>query len=50
MRAGRIQEIIRVTIREIEVEIGIETDKCDQELEHYLMIEKRGQGLGQTLG
>ena len=29
VRVGRIQEIIIVTIQEREVEIGVETDKCD---------------------
>ena len=48
VRVGRIQEIIIVTI--LEVEIGVETDKCNQELEHYLIIERTGQGLDPTLG
>ena len=50
VKVGRIQEIITVTIQEREVEIGVETDKCEQELEHYLMIEKTGQGLDLTPG
>ena len=44
VKEGRIQEIVIVTIQEkeveIEVEIGILTDKHDQEGEHYL-IERR---------
>ena len=39
-----------MTIQEIEVEIGVETDKCNQELECYLMKEKTDQGPGLTLG
>ena len=57
VRVGRIQEIIIVTIQEkdlskveIGVEIGVETDKCNQEQECYLMKEKTGQGLDPTLG
>ena len=50
VKVGRIQEIITVTVQEREVEIGVETDKCDQELECYLMIGKTGQGLDPTLG
>ena len=50
VRVGRVQEITLVTIQEIEVEIGVETDKCDQELEHYPMKEETDQGLGLTLG
>ena len=50
VRVGKIQEITKMTIQEIEAEIGVETDKCDQELECYLMIEKTGQGPYQTLG
>ena len=29
----------------LEVEIGVETDKCNKDLEHYQMIE-----IGQVLG
>ena len=48
MRVGRVQEITIVMIQEIEVGIGIETDKCNQELECYLMKDETDQGL--TLG
>ena len=37
VRVGRVQEITLVTIQAIDVEIGVKTDKCDQELEHYLI-------------
>ena len=50
VKVGRIQETIIVTIQEIGIEIGVETDKCDKELEHYLMNEKTDQGLHPTLG
>ena len=50
VRVGRIQEIIIVTIQDRKEMIGVEADKCDQELEHYQMIEKTGQGLDLTLG
>ena len=50
LRVGRVQKITIVTIQEIEVEIGVETDKCDQELECCLMKEETDQGLGLTLG
>ena len=45
---GKVLEIIIVMIQETEVGIGIETDKCDQELECYLMKDETDQGL--TLG
>ena len=46
VKVGRILEIIIETIQEkdvTEVEIGVEIDKCDQEREHYWMIERIGQ-------
>ena len=46
VRVGK--EIIIVTIQETEVGIGTETDKCDKELEHYLMKDETDHSL--TLG
>ena len=48
VRVGSIQEITVVTMQKVEKRV--ETDKCDQELECYLMKEKTGQGLDPTLG
>ena len=50
MKVGRILEIIIEIIQErdlskveIEAEIGVEKGKCDQDQEHYQMIERIGQ-------
>ena len=50
VKVGKILEIIIETIQEkdlneveIEVEVGVEIDKYDQEQEHYWMKERIGQ-------
>ena len=46
VRLERVQEITKMTI--LEVEIRVETDRCDKEQGHYQMTET-GQGLGLDL-
>ena len=56
VKVGKILEIITGIIQgkglnkvEIEAEIGVEKDKCDQDLEHHLKIEIIGQDQNQDL-
>ena len=46
VRVERVQEITKMTI--LEVEIEVETNNYNKELEHYQIIEI-DQGLGQDL-